>query len=62
MATTIPSIEGFLQPLSINVDKIHSLARAFARTYERLAAESLEQFLPTPISESVLRFGDEEGR
>ena len=63
MATTRPSIEHFLHPLSIDNAKVHSLARGFARTYERLAAESLEQFLPTPISDSVLRFeGNEEGR
>jgi hypothetical protein len=55
MATTTSDIENFLQPLYLDIPKIHSLARAFASTFEKLAAESLDQFLPTPISDSVLR-------
>jgi len=32
-------------------------------TFTRLAAESLDQFLPTPITDSILRpVGDEKGR
>jgi len=63
MATTSSDIESFLQPLYVDILKIHSLARAFAITYEKLAAESLDQFLPTPISDSILRpDGDEKGR
>jgi hypothetical protein len=63
MATTTSDIEHFLEPLYIDIPKIHSLARAFATTFERLAARSLDQFLPTPISDSVLRpEGDEKGR
>jgi Mn-dependent DtxR family transcriptional regulator len=63
MAETTISIEEFLSPLSVNTEKIHSLARAFAGTFEELAVDSLEQFLPTPIAESLLRpFEDYEGR
>ena len=62
MDTTTSGIERFLQPLYIDIPKIHSLARAFAKTFERLAAESVDQFLSTPIPESVLRQGNEKGR
>ena len=63
MARPACDIDIFLQPLHVDISKIHSLARAFASTFRRLAAESLDQFLPTPISDSVLRpKGDEEGR
>ncbi|KAH7355049.1 hexokinase family protein-like protein [Rhexocercosporidium sp. MPI-PUGE-AT-0058] len=53
----------FLAPLSISTSKIHSLARSLCSTFTSLAANSQEQFLPTPISDSVLRpEGDESGR
>ncbi|RYO74903.1 hypothetical protein DL764_010647 [Monosporascus ibericus] len=41
-----------------------ALAREFRLTFERLAAESTDQFLPTPIAESILRpeAGQEKGR
>jgi len=55
-------LEEFLLPLHIDIPKIHALARSLGLVYTRLAAESLEQFLPTPISESVLRpEGDDKG-
>lgn len=63
MATTQTPLEDFLQPLSIDIPKAHSLARSFCATYTRLAAESQDQFLPTPVSDSVLRpTGNDEGR
>jgi len=63
MASTTSDIELFLQPLYIDIPKVHSLARAFASTFAYLALESLDQFLSTPISDSVLRpEGDEKGR
>ena len=56
-------IESFLHPLSVDISKIHRLARAFSLTFANLAAFSQDQFLPTPISDSVLRpEGDEKGR
>ena len=63
MATTNPSLDDFLRPLSIDIPKIHKLARSLCDTYTNLAKESQDQFLPTPISESLLRpAGDAEGR
>ncbi|KAG0652540.1 Hexokinase I, partial [Hyphodiscus hymeniophilus] len=61
--SSMADVEQFLQPLHIDIPKIHSLARAFASTFATLASESEAQFLPTPISDSVLRpEGDEKGR
>lgn len=59
-----PSIEEFLSPLHVDVEKIHRLTRRMRDAFEKLAAESTDQFLSTPISESVLRpdEGDERGR
>jgi hypothetical protein len=58
-----PPLDDFLRPLHVDVPKIHSLARSFCRTYTHLAAESQDQFLSTPISDSILRpSGDEKGR
>ncbi|KAG6039826.1 hypothetical protein E4U41_002072 [Claviceps citrina] len=48
-------LDDFLRPMSIDVEKCHVLSQAFTQTFMRLAAESLDQFLPTPISESILR-------
>ncbi|CAG8961653.1 hypothetical protein HYFRA_00006190 [Hymenoscyphus fraxineus] len=57
------TLEAFLRPLEIDIHKIHGLARSLATTYERLARESKDQFLSTPISDSVLRpVGDTGGR
>lgn len=58
------SIEEFLSPLNVDVEKIHGLARRMRVAFEKLAAASTDQFLSTPISESVLRpdEGDERGR
>ncbi|KAL6881278.1 hypothetical protein J3F83DRAFT_46313 [Trichoderma novae-zelandiae] len=51
----------FLEPLSIDVDRAHELSRGFLATFRDLAAHSREQFLPTPISESILRPIAEQG-
>ncbi|KAI0200174.1 MFS general substrate transporter [Astrocystis sublimbata] len=45
------NLECFLKPLHIDVAKAHLLAHELHRAYQHLAAESLTQFLPTPISE-----------
>ncbi|TVY81356.1 Pre-mRNA-splicing factor cef1 [Lachnellula suecica] len=55
MAPTRQSLEDFLEPLAIDVSKIHNLAKSLSRTYTQLAKESKNQFLSTPISDSILR-------
>lgn len=60
MAQTSASIEEFLRPLHIDIDKVHALSELFLRNFEQLAAESEEQFLSTPISESILRPAGEQ--
>lgn len=52
---TSTTLEDFLKPLRVDVQKCHALARSLHRTYERLAKEAEDQFLPTPVSESILR-------
>jgi hypothetical protein len=54
MATPV-SIEEFLEPLYVDIDKINRLSQLFLETFEKLAAGSENQFLPTPISEAILR-------
>ncbi|KAI1477623.1 hexokinase-7 [Daldinia eschscholtzii] len=58
------NVQDFLKPLSIDEAKAHALSHEFYRTFQDLSANSLNQFLPTPISESVLRptAGREKGR
>ncbi|KAI3323437.1 MFS general substrate transporter [Xylariaceae sp. AK1471] len=46
-----PELEHFLRPIYIDVTKAHLLARELHQTFQQLAAESLTQFLPTPISD-----------
>ncbi|KAI1121912.1 major facilitator superfamily domain-containing protein [Nemania abortiva] len=64
LATMKPELECFLEPMHIDVTKAHVLAHELYQTFQHLAAESLAQFLPTPISESILRQtgGSERGR
>lgn len=63
MATTRQSLSEFLIPLAIDVKKIHELAKSLSTTFISLAAESENQFLATPISDSILRTeGDDTGR
>ncbi|KAJ3562840.1 hypothetical protein NPX13_g8411 [Xylaria arbuscula] len=59
-----PELQEFLKPIRIDVAKAHVLAHELHQTYRYLAAESSTQFLPTPISESILRptGGRERGR
>ncbi|UKZ47190.1 hypothetical protein TrVGV298_001404 [Trichoderma virens] len=54
-------IHRFLEPLSIDVDRSEGLSRGFLGTFRDLAANSRDQFLPTPISESILRPIAEQG-
>ncbi|KAK3293946.1 uncharacterized protein B0H64DRAFT_374796 [Chaetomium fimeti] len=53
MAT--PSLDDFLQPLAIDIDNVIKLSHEMTSTFRHLSAEASDQFLPTPISESVLR-------
>ncbi|ROW09518.1 hypothetical protein VMCG_02286 [Cytospora schulzeri] len=58
------SIEEFLRPLHIDDNTVLKLSRDFATTFTELSAKSENQFLPTPISESLLRHvnGADRGR
>jgi hypothetical protein len=48
-------LQDFLQPLRIDSDVVHRLSEGLLATFSKLAAEDKQQFLPTPISESILR-------
>ncbi|KAL2136736.1 hypothetical protein VTI74DRAFT_1777 [Chaetomium olivicolor] len=52
---TLPTLDEFLQPLAIDIQTVLELSRDLAKTFRELSAESPDQFLPTPISESILR-------
>ncbi|KAK4134690.1 actin-like ATPase domain-containing protein [Trichocladium antarcticum] len=52
---TLTTLDEFLQPLAASSETLLELSRALAATFVTLSAESVDQFLPTPISESVLR-------
>ncbi|KUJ16226.1 actin-like ATPase domain-containing protein [Mollisia scopiformis] len=63
MAATRESLDEFLRPLQVDIPTIHNLANKLCATYTALAAKSQDQFLPTPISDSVLRSsGEAKGR
>ncbi|KAJ0148910.1 hypothetical protein CTA2_626 [Colletotrichum tanaceti] len=49
------ALQRFLQPLQVDTQKIHTLSRLFHANFKLLALDSQDQFLPTPISESILR-------
>jgi hypothetical protein len=49
------SLKGFLSPLAVDLQKLVTLSRKLEKTYRKLAAEAENQFLPTPISDSILR-------
>ncbi len=50
-----PELDEFLRPLRVDAKLVHQLSREFGANFQQLAAESTDQFLATPISESVLR-------
>ncbi|TLS28160.1 hypothetical protein PpBr36_00936 [Pyricularia pennisetigena] len=52
--TELDSLETFLEPLHIDTQLVHRLAQDLCSTFADLAAQSDDQFLPTPISESLL--------
>lgn len=43
-----------LSAFVVSSDKLHALTREFEVTFRRLAAEAENQFLPTPISSTLL--------
>jgi hypothetical protein len=55
MSTPPATIDEFLKPLEIDSRLVFELSRELATTFKHLSSESLDQFLPTPISESILR-------
>ncbi|TGO19140.1 hypothetical protein BPAE_0351g00040 [Botrytis paeoniae] len=55
------ALDQVLAPLDVDINKIHALAKSLCETFKTLAKESTNQFLPTPISEEVLR-PDHEGK
>ncbi|KAH8900048.1 actin-like ATPase domain-containing protein [Thozetella sp. PMI_491] len=57
-----PDLNRFLTPLHIDTQGARDLARDLAANFKQLSAESLDQFLPTPISESMLRPSDDLDR
>ncbi|CAN8103067.1 unnamed protein product [Discula destructiva] len=58
------SVQEFLAPLQIDDTTMLELSREMATTFTQLSANSDDQFLPTPISESLLRHvhGADQGR
>ena len=54
----------FLQPLHMDTGVAIALSRELYKTFQHLASDSTDQFLPTPIAESILRpeAGQEKGR
>lgn len=48
-------LDEFLQPLDIDINKVHALAKSLCETFTQLSKESTTQFLATPVFEEVLR-------
>lgn len=55
MAEDTARLTEFLKPLDIDLEKVVQLAKKLEGCYRGLARESHNQFLPTPISDRVLR-------
>ncbi|CAK7228477.1 hypothetical protein SCUCBS95973_006892 [Sporothrix curviconia] len=47
-------LEAFLERIRVDDERVYKLSCEFSSTFTRLAAESMDQFLPTPITESIL--------
>ncbi|CAK7213333.1 hypothetical protein SEUCBS140593_001803 [Sporothrix eucalyptigena] len=58
MTSDIPEatlgLEAFLEWIRVDDERVYKLSREFSSNFTRLAAESMDQFLPTPITESIL--------
>ncbi|KAJ2907369.1 Hexokinase-1 [Zalerion maritima] len=55
MAIRNSALKDFLKPLGTNSPLLHQLVKDFCITFRELAADSHDQFLPTPVFESTLR-------
>lgn len=53
---TMP-LDELLKPLAVSPQLLLDLSREMASTFERLCRESEDMFLPTPISEPLMRAG-----
>lgn len=49
-----PGLAAFLEPLQVDEERAYAMSREFCSAFTRLAAESTDMFLPTPITESIL--------
>ncbi|KAI8153576.1 Hexokinase-1 [Colletotrichum sp. SAR 10_70] len=56
------ALQDFLQPLRVDNQTVHTLSRLFYSNFKDLALNAHDQFLPTPISESILRPVTQRGR
>ncbi|KAM3515791.1 hypothetical protein MY11210_000562 [Beauveria gryllotalpidicola] len=48
-------LEKFLEPIQIDLETCHALTTGFYDCFKALAANPTDQFLPTPISDAILR-------
>ncbi|TQV98830.1 hypothetical protein V2A60_007474 [Cordyceps javanica] len=56
MATTQDQLlRDFLEPINIDMETCHALTTSFFDCFKALAANPTDQFLPTPISDAILR-------
>ncbi|KAK4226170.1 hypothetical protein QBC38DRAFT_235629 [Podospora fimiseda] len=55
MMASPTNLTDFLAPFSIDTKTVHSLSHKFTFNFQKVAAESETQFLPTPITESILQ-------
>lgn len=54
-ATQGQLLEKFLEPIRIDLETCHALTTGFYDCFKALAANPSDQFLPTPISDAILR-------
>ncbi|KAM3527536.1 hypothetical protein MY4038_006297 [Beauveria bassiana] len=54
-ATQDAPLEKFLEPIQIDFETCHALTTGFYDCFKALAANPTDQFLPTPISDAILR-------
>ncbi|ATY63794.1 hexokinase family protein XprF, putative [Cordyceps militaris CM01] len=55
MAAQDQLLEKFLEPIQIDLETCHALTYGFFDCFKALAANPTDQFLPTPISDAILR-------
>jgi hexokinase len=54
------NLKKYLQPLQVEIETLYDLSCRLSSSYKKLAAESLEHFIPTAIT--CLPTGHEKGR